>query len=259
MQGLIDTHVHLEQLPDIEASLARAQQAGLKALIAVGQDQLANESLFKFYLQSLKIEPKIYLALGIHPGNLENLELAGALRFIEQGREHLVAIGEIGLDYWYPQARKDGPPRKRQQEVFAAQLDLAVRLGLPAIVHSRGAWSDCLRFLIERKVERGLFHWYSGPQDVLAEIINRGYIISAAPSAEYSKDHQLAISNTPLDKIILETDSPVKYRPPSGDYDSEPKDIWRTLEAVAKIKNLPVDQVREETARNAEQFFGLRG
>jgi len=163
------------------------------------------------------------------------------------------------LDFWYKQARIDGPQRCLQIKTFQTQLDIASRHKLPVIVHSRGAWDECLKALIERKTQKALFHWYSGPENILEQILERNYFISAAPSAAYSKEHQQAIRLMPLEKLLIETDSPVVYRGESDKYRSEPKDVTKTLSAVAAIKGISEDEVVKQTTENAKRFFELGG
>ena len=112
---------------------------------------------------------------------------------------------------------------------------------------------------LELKVTKAIFHWYSGPEDVLADILKQGYLISAAPSAEYSPEHRRAIRAAPLEKLLIETDTPVVYKPLSGRYASEPKDVLRTLRAVAEIKEIDQTQVAEQTHANTIKFFELAG
>jgi len=180
------------------------------------------------------------------------------VEFLEKHIKDAIAIGEIGLDYWYKQARKDGPGRNLQNEFFKKQLELSIKHNKPVVIHSRGAWRACLDMTLETGVKKGIFHWYSGPEDVLKDLLDAGFFISATPSCEYSKEHIRAIEIAPLEKILLETDSPVTYKPESGSYKSEPGDVYRTLKAVARIKNMDEETLAQKTTETAIKFFGLK-
>jgi len=256
MYKLIDTHAHLEQLSELEPALKRAKEAGIEAIVWVGSDYQSNKQILESFQLYDKIL-KLYPVLGIHPGELENVDLDDFFYFLEQNINKAIAVGEIGLDYWYKQARKEGTARGTQQEVFCRQLDLANQYNRPVVIHSRGAWRDCLQFATERRLKKVLFHWYSGPEDILKDVLKAGYFISATPSCEYSTEHRRAIKAVPLENILLETDTPVRYRPKSGEYDSEPRDVVRTLEAVTDIKNVSKEDLAKVTLENAVRFFDL--
>ncbi|MEM2914506.1 MAG: TatD family hydrolase, partial [Candidatus Bathyarchaeia archaeon] len=164
-----------------------------------------------------------------------------------------VAIGEIGLDYWYKDARKDIGKKERQRELFRRLLELAKKKNKPVSIHSRGAWTDCVNTTIELGVVKAIFHWFSGPLDVLKKLLDHGYYVSATPAVAYSKEHKAVIENTPLDNLVLETDSPVAY---AGET-SEPSHIVKALSAVAKIKTEREEMVAEITTENARTVFKI--
>ena len=256
MPKLIDTHAHLEEIDNLAQALEKAKQAGVEAVIGVGQGHQSNKQLLDI-CQKHKDILKIYPAMGVHPGCVENCNLDDAFNFIEENIQKIVAIGEIGLDYWYKKARKEGPGRDLQNLTFQRQLDLACRYDKPVIIHSRGSWQACLEILSRYDIKKANFHWYSGPQDILEQLLERNYFISATPAAEYSPEHKNAIAKAPLDKIFLETDSPVRYKPVQGEYNAQPQDVLRALRAVAAIKNISEDKVAESANNNAIDFFGL--
>ncbi len=253
---LIDTHAHLEEIENLEEVLTRARGAGLDAVVAVGQDDASNKALLKIQERSEKII-KVCPALGIHPGRVEECELMSALLFIEENISGLVAVGEIGLDFWYKQARRPGEVRDLQIEIFRKQLVLAARYDKPVIVHSRGAWRESLDVVQNVGSLKVDFHWYSGPLDILDEIVKSGYYISATPSAEYSKEHRDVLAHAPLTRILFETDSPVRFKPRDGTYCAEPKDVLRTLRAVAQIKKCTQEEIERIAESNARAFFNL--
>jgi TatD DNase family protein len=248
---MIDGHAHLADLPDAEAALARAARAGVDAAVAVSMDLGSCERTLA--LAGDRGGCRVYPALGIHPTALPSLEPGSALAWIGERIGAAVAVGEIGLDFRVKEARKPGPGRDRQVAAYRALLELAGRSDLPAIVHGRGAWEECLRVAVETGVRRAVFHWYSGPEAVLDELLARGYLISATPAAAFSEQHRAAIARAPLERILLETDCPVRY----DGVPSEPADLVRTRDAVAGIKGLGSGEAAATATANARAFFRL--
>ncbi|MCJ7522421.1 MAG: TatD family hydrolase [Dehalococcoidia bacterium] len=251
---LVDSHAHLDEIEDIERAILDAKQVGVVALIAVGQDY---ESNLKVLELSEKYESFVYPALGLHPwslGNMDAAQIALNLRHVEDNIERVVAIGEVGLDY-HKRVRAVAD-KERQREAFKAMLDLARRYDKPVSVHSRYSWKDSFDLVKESAVEKAVFHWYTGFSNVLREIIAEGYFISATPAGEYHDEHRRAIKETPLESLLLETDSPVSYGRETR-YESRPSDIIRSLKAVAQIKGLEESIVAQRTTSNAIRLFGL--
>lgn len=256
---LIDSHCHLEDIKDLKAALKRAKEAALEAVIAVGVNFESNKKVLEIcrLFRDSTAYPTIYPSLGIHPGDVNTPDIDAAFKIIEENIDRVVAVGEIGLDYWYKEARNDGPGRRLQKEIFLKQLGIAKRHDKPVIIHSRGAWKECLDEAVQHKIKKAVFHWYSGPEEILREIIRNGYFISATPSVEYSNEHRLAVKIAPLENLLLETDSPVTYKPESGRYRSEPRDVLRVLKAAAGIKNTEEREIAKKTTENVRAFFNL--
>ncbi len=143
-----------------------------------------------------------------------------------------------------------------QKDVLRRLLDLAGKYARPAIVHSRYSWKDSFQLVQDSGIGRAVFHWFTGFSSVLRDIITSGYFISATPAAEYHEEHRRAVRETPLDKLLLETDCPVAYGRESK-YESKPSDVLRTLKAVAQLKDIDEATLAEQTTRNAMDFFGL--
>lgn len=251
---LIDSHAHLEDIEDLERAIQETKQVGVVAVIAVGSDY---ESNFQVLEISEKHRSFVYPALGLHPWELGR---AGAsqidlnLRLVEENIERAVGIGEIGLDY--DKRVRAVAEKERQKDAFKAMLELAKRHDRPAIVHSRYAWKDCFDLVKEIKVKKAVFHWYTGFSSVLRQILAEGYFISATPAGEYHDEHRRAIKETPLENLLLETDSPVRYGREIR-YESRPSDIIRALGAVAQLKGVEKSIIAEETTENAVRLFGL--
>jgi len=251
MYGVIDTHAHLEELKGFDQEIRRAKEAGVIDIITVGSEYNSNKFAVKV---SEEYEGFVYPALGIHPWNLELSKVDSAFEFIKHNLDKAVGVGEIGLDYWLKGARKNSSVKDLQKKVFRRLLHLAKECDKPVQIHSRGAWRDSLELVKEEEIRGAVFHWYSGPLDILSDLLAEGYFISATPAAEYSQPLQQAIRNAPLERILLETDSPVVYKGIS----STPADVVKTLDLVAKLKNKDKEEVASTTTRNAAKLFGLR-
>jgi TatD DNase family protein len=167
------------------------------------------------------------------------------LSFIRDHVERCLALGEIGLDYKV-KVKKD-----LQWRVFGELLGIASENDKPVIIHCRYSHKKALEMLIEKRIERAVFHWYSGAIDLLDEILKRGYYISATPALSYSPPHQEAIRKAPLEKILLETDTPVSYQGKKA----RPKDVWITLREVARLKEVDLLTVADQTTTNASIIF----
>jgi TatD DNase family protein len=251
MISLIDTHTHLEEIEDLKDAISRAERSGIFAIIAVGSNHESNKRTLE--ISGRYGNTTVYPALGIHPWNLKVSQLDSAISFIEENIQRAVAIGEIGLDFWLKEVRRDSSKKGLQREVFKTLLDLSKRYEKAAIIHARGAWEECLEMTIEARVSKGVFHWYSGSLEILDKVLSSGFFISATPAAAYSREHQAAISKTPLESLLLETDSPVAYQGKK----SEPVDVFKTLDEVARIKDIGKEQVAKTTNENALKFFEL--
>jgi len=252
MFRLVDAHAHLEEISDLKGATRRAADAGVAAIITAGSD--CNSC--RFALNVSKKESyglAIFPALGIHPSSLGKEEIEPTLGFIESNIREAVSIGEVGLDYWYREVRKDPEKRKLQQDLFRSFLDMANRYDKPIIIHSRGAWKDSVEMTAEAKVKNAVFHWFTGPDDTLRKLLEHGYFVSATPAAEYSKEHRIVIEKTPLENLLLETDSPVNYR----GIEAEPAHVVKSLSAVANLKEMAENRVAEETTENASRLFRL--
>jgi TatD DNase family protein len=243
---LIDTHAHLDEIPDLEGALNRAQDAGVQAVVGVGTDRASNEKI----LRVADRFPKFVLpAVGLHPWRLDGADLEANIDFIEKELPGCAALGEVGLDFAIQ------TPRERQEEILCLLLAIAFREKKPVLLHARRAWEEALGLLKSIPVERAIFHWYSGPPDVLQEVFAQGYLISATPAAAHSGRHRQALLATPWSRLVLETDAPEVYEGKP----SEPRDLLKTLHAVSELKHKPPEEAALRTFQNSMDFFRLSG
>ena len=255
---IIDTHAHLDHLPNLDQALINACEANVEAIVAVSMDLASCQRNLEIKNSKQK-KPTIYLAMGIHPEKASLQELEPCQQLIRKNVSELSAIGEIGLDFWYKSIRKDKENHEIQRKISRAFLELAKELNLPAVIHSRGTWAECLRITKEIGVAKAVFHWYSGPINILKDIFEAGYLISASPALAYSSALREAINYAPLNQILIETDSPVYFgnREAGDGFEAQPKDVWRSLKALCELKNLKEDQALEKVNFNAKQFFNI--
>ena len=256
---IIDSHAHLE-FPqfdeDRDAVLARAREAGIQMLLAIGSgtgpDRL--DAALSFAEQN----NWIYATIGIHP---HEAKLATDEHFthLDKLANHprVIAWGEIGLDYYY-----DHSPREVQQQVFRRQLDQARAAKLPIVIHCRDAWSDCLQIIEENWRSSGLggiLHCFTGTIEDAKRGIDMGFMVSFAGNVTYPKMQPVrdVAAVLPLDRILTETDSP--FLPPQGRRGkrNEPAYVVEVARTLASVRNLPAEEIAATTAGNFRRFFGL--
>jgi TatD DNase family protein len=252
---LIDTHAHLEEIENLEKVITEAKSADIIAIIAVGSDYQSNQKVLDL-AQTYK--DFVYPAIGLHPCNLRDAEIDRTLEFIEAHIGEAVGIGEVGLDY-HKKVRAVAE-KDLQKRVFREILTMARKHRKPVSIHSRYAWRDALTLVEEAQLEKAVFHWYTGTSSVLRDIVSQGYFISATPAVEYHEEHRRAVKGIPLDRLLLETDSPVVYRRGSEfEYEAKPVDVIRALKGTAGLKGMSEAQIAEVTTNNALKFYGLQG
>ena len=254
---IIDTHAHLDHVENVEKALEAAAKVGVESVLAVGVDLDSNRK--NVDIRQRVSNPRIYLGLGIHPGNIKTEEIEEGLEFIRANIDQAVAIGEVGLDFWYRWVRKNDEKKAEQKDVLRRQLEIAGEYDLPAVIHSRGAWKYCFEITQEIGLKKAVFHWYSGPIDILDKILESGYYVSCTPSLAYSKEARAAMEHAPVERTLIETDCPVYFKPGEGEegFKSEPKDVFRTLDIYSKLKGIEKQQALDILNANAGDLFGI--
>lgn len=242
--GLIDGHVHLSEIEHPERAVENAVRACVNRMVAVAMNL---DSCRKILALADRFPDNVLPAIGCHPWSIKAEDVGDTLLFITRNIHHCIAIGEVGLDY------KVKVKKKLQKAVFSKLLNLAVKRNKPVIIHSRFSHQRTYEMAVEAGVEKAVFHWYSGPVDILDKIIANGFFVSATPALAYSPYHQAAMARAPLERIIIETDAPVQY----GDRFSEPADLHETLFHLSRIKKISENELAGIVTKNAETFFGL--
>ncbi len=253
----VDTHVHLDldsMLPDLDAVCARARDAGIALMgqVFLGPDAWdAHAPLFADY-------PEVFFILGVHPCHADTCGGNAIARmkqaFMQDTR--LKAVGEIGLDYYW-----DAHPRALQKQVFIKQLEMAVELGVPVVIHSRDAHDDTIAIL-EAQGFKGrpvLWHCFNADETLAQRIVANGWHISIPGPITYPKSQALrtALSSIPQDRLVLETDCPYLTPIPWRGKRNEPAMAAFTGAYVADILNIPLQEFWTRCGTNARAFFGL--
>jgi TatD DNase family protein len=253
----IDTHAHLEMEAfdgDRGAVLARAAEAGLTAIVSVGTTLPDCEKAVAL----TRLYKPVYAAVGIHPHEVKDIDAATyhALRVLAR-QEKVVAIGEIGLDFFYNLSAHEVQIRR-----FQEQLNLAEELNLPVIIHDREAHSEILDILRSRKGRlRGVLHCFSGDWAMARECLDLGFHLSVAGPVTYKKADQLraVAREMPLERLLIETDAPYLAPQPYRGKRNEPAYVMETARVLAELRDMPVDELEQRTASNARRLFGIDG
>ncbi len=253
MYRLIDTHAHLDEIEDLETVLADAKEAGLVAIVAVGSDLASNRKVLEL---AALYKDLVYPALGWHPWFIKESEIDANLKFIASHISEAVAIGEVGLDY-HKRVRAVAD-KALQKRVLGGILKIAKDHDKPALIHSRYAWRDALDAVLGARLEKAVFHWYTGTSSVLRDIIAQGYYISVTPAVEYHEEHRRAVKEIPLERMLLETDCPVVYqRGSENEFTSSPADVLRSQKGAATLKGVSEEEIAEVTTQNSKRLFGI--
>ena len=250
MRRLIDSHAHIDGFDDPESLMKNSLEAGIDGVICVGGDLASS----KYSLEVAQSFPEFYFpAIGVHPANILKSDIDEAVVFLREDLGKCVALGEVGLDYAYDFA-KPKDIRKKMREYLGKLLELASENDLPASVHSRSAYKDTLDLMMAAEV-KGVFHWYDGPLHTLKELLDAGFYVSATPAIEYSKGVLAVMREAPIERILVETDSPVFMR--SLGRENTPIDVFIVVDALADLKSLDPVEVARVTTLNTETLFGL--
>ncbi|MDE2851608.1 MAG: TatD family hydrolase [Acidobacteriota bacterium] len=250
LSGLTDCHAHLcdgSFAGDLGEVLARAGDAGIAAVVAVGETRADAER----NLELAEAFPGIVRpTAGLYPTHLDPAEAEQVADMIRRERPRLVAIGEVGLDRWKVRDERD---LAVQREIFASFIDLSVELDLPLNVHSRSAGHYAIDLLRERGARRVQLHAFDGRAARAEPAVEAGYFFSVPPSVVRSPQKQKLVRRLPLSCLLLETDSPVLG--PDRDQRNEPANATVSLRAIAEIKDLPVSEVATAVKANTARLY----
>lgn len=252
----VDTHAHLfmkDFEDDLEVVIQNSFSNGVKFIIVPAIDIATSDKAIQL---SDKFE-NVYAAVGVHPHDTSNFSENDIEKLkILLNHKKVVAIGEIGLDYYY-----DYSPKDKQIYAFRAQLDLAIEKNLPAIIHNREADEDMMK-IIEEYAPKGLkaqFHCFAGDIKMAKRLIELGQFISFTGNITYKKADDLreVVKYVQLENMLLETDSPFMSPVPNRGKRNEPSNVIINAEMIAEIQKLSIDDVARTTSYNVYKLFGI--
>jgi len=253
-QIIIETHVHICEPrydADREEMLQRSFENRVKKLINIGADIEENKRVAHFERE------EVFKSIGLHPHYIDKFNDAvfNEIKELIKETKKIVAIGEIGLDYF-----KSPSPKERQAEVLRKFLDIAKEYHLPVIIHSRDAHDDIYDILKEYNIEKkGVIHCFTGDYDTAKKFIDIGYLIGIGgvitfPNAKLLKE---TVKKLPMEFIVLETDAPWLAPQQQRGKRNEPAYLKYIIEEIARIKNTDENDIIEYTTKNAERVFNI--
>ena len=255
---IFDTHAHYDDHQfdeDRDVLLEGALQAG-------GVSNIANIGCnMKSSKQSVEFAEKydyIYAVIGVIPHHVDEMtdESLDELRSLAKNSKKVVAIGEIGLDYYY-----DEPPKPLQHKCFSAQMELAKELGLPIVIHSREAAQDTVELMKQAHAEEigGVVHCYSYSEEMAREFLKMGFYfgIGGVVTFKNSKKLKRAVQSIPIENIVLETDSPYLTPSPNRGKRNDSRYLPYVVEEIARLKEMDPEEVAERTFENARKLYRL--
>ena len=252
MTSFIDTHCHLDKLDSTpEEAIIEAKQAGVQRVVTVAVDELSLD----FVSSMVQQFPEVYGSVGFHPHDAAELteDLEQKIRKLALEEKKLIAIGETGLDYHYMYSSAEV-----QQQVFSKQLQLAVELSLPVIMHSREAETDTLNILQEIPVPPlGVAHSFTSSFEMAKTLIEMGWYIgiNGIVTFKNAEDLREVVSWLPLDRLLLETDSPFLAPTPFRGKPNKPAHIPAIATFIAELRGISLEQLSEQTSANAQRLF----
>lgn len=253
--NVFDSHCHLDDErfdPDREETYRRMLAAGVGECVCVGSDLPSSRRCLAF----ARAHAGVYAAVGVHPHEAKDAPpdyLAQLEALMTQ--EKAVALGEIGLDYYY-----DLSPRETQRRVLAEQVALAAERDWPTIYHIRDAHGEMVDFFrAQKRLPPGLIHCFSGSVEIAREYVRMGFFISFAGPLTFKKAPNLweAAMSVPLDRLMVETDSPYLAPEPLRGRRNEPANVVWVLRRLAELRGLPEEEMARVTTENARRFYRL--
>lgn len=255
--NVFDTHCHLDDEKfdaDREEAYGRMLDAGVTRCVCVGSDLPSSRRCLDF----AQTHDAAYAAAGVHPHEAKDAP-AGYLDALAEllKEKKTVALGEIGLDYYY-----DLSPRDVQKSVMAEQIELAVEMDVPVIFHIRDAHGDMVEhFRSRKKLPSGIIHCFSGSAETAREYVRMGFYISFAGPLTFKKAPHLwdAAKSVPLDRLLVETDSPYLAPEPRRGKRNEPANVVWVLKKLAELREVPEEEMARITWENACRVYRMEG
>ena len=247
-----ESHAHYDDErfdEDRDTLLASFPAEGIETVVNASSDIKSSKASIALSEQY----PFFYAAVGVHPHEVENITEADIDELRELSKHpKVVAIGEIGLDYYY-----DLSPRDLQRHWFKRQLELADELKMPVIIHSRDAAQECFDIIKNSNVRNGVIHCYSGSAEMAEEYIKMGFYIGVGGSLTFKNNKKgvETVERIPIEKILIETDSPYLAPVPYRGKRNDSRLLKYVVERISQIKNIPENDICNITKNNAQNLF----
>lgn len=245
---LVDCHCHLD-FPQFDGDRDEVVERAKDLLIV---NSTVDPGLAEKGLGLAARYPNVRCMLGFSASELDEEKFRLMMELIAENRKLIIGVGEAGLDYYWV---KDGPGRAKERDHFIKVVDLSRELALPLLVHSRGAESDCINILRERKVA-AIMHCFSGTLEEALEAVESGCLISIPANVTVSKARQRLARELPLESLVLETDAP--FLAPERGARCEPADVIKGCEKVAELKGVSFEEAASATSENALRFLKIK-
>ena len=251
---IFDTHAHYDSgafNADRLELLAGMPAAGVGLIVDPGCDAPSS----RMALELAERFAFVYAAVGIHPEDIDKYDIESYAEVCEMARHpKCVAIGEIGLDYYWDATHKD-----EQKALFRRQIELALEVCKPVIVHDREAHADCLAIVTDYPALRGVFHCYSGSAEMAKELLKRGWYLGFDGPITYKNARKAleVLEICPPERILIETDSPYLSPVPMRGKRNDSRNLRYVIETVAAVKGMPPEEVERLTFENGRRLFGI--
>ena len=255
---LFDSHAHLDDgalYSQIEDVLSRAKDTGVQHIVTIGQDIATSKKAIEIAHRY----PNVYATIGIHPNEVKKAQPSDLIELAKLIQdEKVVAVGEIGLDYHWDDSNKEA-----QKAYFITQIEMAYKYNKVINIHARDAAQDTFEILKSHKdkIKGCILHSYSFSKEMGKEFIKLGFYISLGGPVTFknAKEPKIVATTVPLDKLLIETDSPCLAPEPKRGTMNEPANVKYVCECIANLRGISSEEVAEATTKNALKISGIKG
>ncbi len=253
---MIDTHAHFDKDfydKSVNEVILDCFNDNVTGIIFAGTDLQTSKSVIEY----TKLHSGVYAVIGVHPSD-EQAFNEEFVKFVKENKGSIVGIGEIGLDYHFEPFSKE-----RQKEVFIRQIELAIELDLPIVVHQRDCTEDCLNIIksyAPKLNKKGVIHCYTGSVEIAKEYVALGFMLGIGGVATFKNAKSVVevIKQLPLESLVVETDSPYLAPEPFRGKVNKPSMVKYVLQKISELKGITFDEAEKVTDDNAKRMFNLK-
>lgn len=249
---MIDTHSHIDMLQNTDEAVKKSISAGVEKIVV----PTSSPENFDDVISLCSKYDEIFGAVGVHPEDISKYgeNTAKEIYNIAKNNKKVVAIGEIGLDYYWDKTQKE-----EQKKIFRAQIEIALNLNLPVLVHSREAHLDTFEILKETGIKKVIMHCFSGSLEFANSCIKEGWLLGIGGVVTFKNSRKLkeVVKNIPLESIVLETDAPYMAPHPMRGMENTPEYLPFIAREIALLKDITAEHVDKVTTKTAKEFFNI--